>query len=130
MTGIVPARRRRHRIVVLSAAETGQPWASGPVLVATGYRQRLLGLRPWPTGFGLLLAGAAVHGHGMAETVRVIGIDATGTVLDRRAGAAFVVELPLHIAPPPSGAMLVIAPWRATGPPPRARSDLSFRTGR
>lgn len=98
-------------------------WSSPPLVVASRMRRRLLGLRPWSLGHGMLIAGAAVHGRGMAEPLGVVGLDRSGRVVATRRlvpgaallldGAALVVELPGAHPLPEVGVRLVARPMLA-----------------
>jgi hypothetical protein len=69
---------------------------------------------------GLVMTGSAAHGRGMAQALRLIGVDATGTVIATTVlfpgrfrtidGASYLVELPLHAGGPQPGDRLLIEP--------------------
>ena len=91
-------------------------WESGPVLIASSFRDRWKGLKPLTGGKGLLLRGGSVHGFGMREPLQVVGLDAGGCVLRSRAllprglvvirGARYMLELPCDRQLPPHGGVL------------------------
>ncbi|HEX9978212.1 MAG TPA: hypothetical protein VGB41_06235 [Acidimicrobiia bacterium] len=56
-------------------------WSSGPLAIARTRRERLLGLRPMPGPFGLLIRCRSVHTFGMWVPIAAIAIDAAGVVL-------------------------------------------------
>ena len=82
--------------------------------------QRLAGLRAAPEGWGLLLRGGAVHGHGLAAPIRLVALDggwrvgATRWLEPRRfarlPAATWTLELPASAPPPQEGARLQILP--------------------
>ena len=97
---------------------TAAGWSSGPVRVATSFRQQWRGLRPRPQGVGLLVGGDRVHGRGMAEPLEVAGLSARGQVLQtarlrpgrflRIRDAVMILELPLDRSLPPVGCIVEV----------------------
>lgn len=97
-------------------------WSSGPVAVAVTFRDRWRGLRPSPTGFGLLLKTRSVHSFGMRTDLLLVGIDGGGTVIDTRTlrpgrivtlpAVRFILELEGDRSPPASGSVLT---WHGAG---------------
>jgi hypothetical protein len=93
-------------------------WTSPPVVVATSFTDRLLGVRRRGTG-GLLIRSASVHGRGIRESVRIVHLDGEGTVVHqdilmagRRTPArgVWILELPIGVPGPDTGATLVVLP--------------------
>lgn len=97
-------------------------WSSGPVAIAVTFSDRWHGLRPTPTGFGLLLKTRSVHSFGMKTTLLLVGVDARGAVVRSRtlrpggiaimATARYILELEGHRSPPVMGSVLT---WRGAG---------------
>ncbi len=89
-----------------------------PVLVATGFARRLIGLRRSPRGVGLLIRTRSVHGFGMRRPLLVIALDDEYTVLGSKVlspnrvvtfpRAWLMVEAPAHLEPPPPGERMVV----------------------
>jgi hypothetical protein len=118
MGGRLPDRRSRVGAVVLGTRDGA--WSSPPIVVADTLWQRLVGLRPWSLGHGLMIGGAAVHGIGMAEPLGVVSLDRSGRVVAARRlapgaalrlqGAIVTVELPGAHPLPEVGVRLVARP--------------------
>ena len=99
-----------------SGAFHGAGWQSGPVLIATSFRQRWKGLKPRANGNGMLIPGRSVHSWGMKDPLLIIGLDAQRCVVGFRAllprrfacmpGASHILELPAEHMPPPHGSVL------------------------
>lgn len=80
---------------------------------------RWRGLMPRAAGTGLVMAGSRVHGRGMREPLRVVGLSAAGEVVAsavllpgtscRLAPARLVLELPLGGPAPGVGWCLDLA---------------------
>lgn len=91
-------------------------WRSPDVAVAHTPWLRLAGLRAVPSGWGLLLPGGAVHGHGLTAPIRLVALDAGWRVREVRwleprrfallRGAAWTLELPAATPAPEPGARL------------------------
>lgn len=92
-------------------------WTSGPVLVARGFRDRLLGIHRAGRA-GVVLRTSSVHTFWMRSPLGVVALDASDVVL-RAAwvrpfrvcavrGAVSYLELPQRRVLPPNGARL----WR------------------
>lgn len=85
---------------------------------AESFADRLFGLRRLQPGAALLIRTSSVHGWGMKQPFRAIGLEANLVVLAHITvkpgklvwfpGCTAVVELPLHIPPPPIGTQLEI----------------------
>jgi hypothetical protein len=114
--GSVPGGRpyRPGRSVVLASTS----WQSPPVGLATSFVDRLFGMYRRDAG-GLLLCSASVHGVGCVNPLRVVHLDADGTVLHqdlltpgRRVAArgTWVLELPMGAGGPDTGARLRVLP--------------------
>ena len=94
------------------------PWNSAPVLVASTWIERWVGVRGMH--HRVLLPTGAVHGRGVASPIRVVGIDLNGTVVAVQvldpgrflwmAGAAWVLEMPTDDDPPAVDMVLSIYP--------------------
>ncbi len=90
-------------------------WSSGPVLEATTFWSRFIGLRPIATN-GLLLRARSVHTAGMAHPLGVVGLDRHFVVVGARtvvahrvvvmASATWILELPPDRALPNVGETL------------------------
>lgn len=93
-------------------------WTSAPVLVASTWIERWVGVRG--KHHRVLLATRAVHGRGLSSSIRVAGIDLNGSVVAVRildpgrflwmTGASWVLEIPTGDDPPVSGMTLSIYP--------------------
>ncbi len=104
-------------------ASSADRWVSPPTVVARSLRARLTGLRPWSLGYGMLLAGASVHGRSMVEPLAVVGIDRCGRILGverlvpggivRIRGAAMMLEMATSHPLPSTGARLTVRPMLA-----------------
>ena len=116
VSGSVPGDRpyRSGGSVVLACED----WASPSVSVASSFRDRLLGVGRRGTD-GLLVRCASVHGHGIRAPLRVIHLDGDGTVVHqdilmtgRRTPArgVWILELPIGVPGPDTGARLVVLP--------------------
>ena len=114
--GSLPGGRRYRpgRVVVLVTAS----WQSPPVGLATSFADRLFGLH-LGHAVGLLLRSASVHAVGCAIPLRVVHLDADGTVLHqdlltsgRRVAArgTWILELPMCSEGPDTGARLTVLP--------------------
>jgi hypothetical protein len=79
----------------------GSPWTSPPVVVAARLRDRLMGVRPAPFGWGVLLRGSHVHGRGLLESLVVVPIGRDG-----RCGAAQRLDARRALHVPGAYAML------------------------
>ncbi|MEA2009184.1 MAG: hypothetical protein U9N78_00600 [Actinomycetota bacterium] len=93
-------------------------WKSPPVTVALSFTDRLLGVRRRETD-GLLIRSASVHGHGIRGPLRIIHLDRDGTVVHQdilmtgrrtAARAIWVLELPIGVPGPETGARLTVLP--------------------
>lgn len=94
----------------------GAGWASPPLRLARTWRDRLIGLRPRPGPFGLVLRTGSVHGFGLRTPVAYIAVSDDGVVV--RCGrlmprrlvtcrrAMFIIELPGSLALPELGSVL------------------------
>lgn len=112
----------RRRISQSATELSSDDWASGPVVVATTFGRRLVGLMGNP-GHGLLLRSRSVHGVGLGRSLGLVGLDADGRVVRTgrlRPGALvvwprvrWIMELPRRVPLPPVGA--VLAPWPPVG---------------
>ena len=99
-------------------------WSSPTVRVARTFRERFNGLRPRPSGQGILLPGRSVHGFGMKERLLVVGLDDGARVIGVRIlfprrfaaipGAHHILELPIEQKAPRQGAVLT---WVGGGSP-------------
>ncbi len=97
------------RILELSSGE----WRSGQVLLAETFWERLRGLLARPSDTAMLIPGSSVHGFGMRRSCRVIALDPGLGVLSTsilrpgrivwQQGAAWMLELPVTVPPPPAG---------------------------
>jgi hypothetical protein len=114
--GSVPGGRlyRPERAVVL----VSDRWRSLPIAVATSFAGRLIGMRR-PRANGLLLHASSVHAIGLVCPLRVVHVDADGTVLchdvlttGRRivARGTWILELPIGAGRPDTGAKLAVLP--------------------
>ena len=114
--GSVPGGRpyRPGSSVVLVSAS----WRSPPIAVATSFVDRLIGMRRRQTS-GLLLRSSSVHAAGLGSPLRVVHLDAEGTVLHqdlltagRRMAArgTWILELPLCAGRPDTGTRLTVLP--------------------
>lgn len=94
-------------------------WSVSPAFRATGFRDRLFGLKRLPTDAALLLKRRSVHGFGIDEPFHAVGLTRElkvrsvafvepGTMVSFR-GCRFVLELPATFIPPQRGAHLEIA---------------------
>jgi len=93
-------------------------WHSLPIAVATSFADRLFGMRRRRTN-GLLLRSSSVHAAGLVSPLRVVHLDAEGTVLHqdlltagRRVAArgTWILELPIGAGRPDTGAKLTVLP--------------------
>ena len=92
-------------------------------MVAAGPWMRWRGIRAVPPSWGLLLAAERVHGRGLAEPIRLVGVSADGAVLRSTVllpgafasidGAVFIVELPLSAPVPTDRSAIVLTPMVA-----------------
>lgn len=116
----------------IDVAVDGHPWLVA-VPVAAGVLPRARGLLASPPS-ALLLRTRSVHGFWLRRPVRVVCLDPAGVVLDvailrrRRIvwvpGTRWVLELPVEVTPPPTGAVLTwgdqrgepVGDGRSTGP--------------
>ena len=90
-------------------------WRARPVKEAAGFWDRWRGLRPSSTEGGLILRTSSVHSFGMKADLWACGL-AGMTVVDVRTlkpnrvvwmrGVDAILELPIHIEPPPLGSVL------------------------
>jgi len=112
----VPGGRsyRPGRSVVMAAAS----WRSPPVLVATSFADRLIGMRRRHTN-GLLLRSSSVHAAGLGSPLRVVHLDTEGTVLHQdllmagrriTARGTWILELPIRSGRPDTGTKLTVLP--------------------
>jgi hypothetical protein len=102
---------------MLDAVVKSGDW-SHQVRVATGFLDRLIGLRRAPIGDSLLIRARSVHGFGMRNPLLVLGIDpdmnviGTKTLRPRRVvgfrEALYLLELPLGSNPPSAGSPIEI----------------------
>lgn len=97
---------------------TANTWRSPQVTVATSLADRLMGMRR-PDAKGLLLRSSSVHAAGLASPLRIVHVDAEGTVLHqdlltagRRISARgpWILELPIGTGGPDTGARLTVLP--------------------
>ncbi len=80
------------------------------------FGDRFAGLHRLEPGAPLLIQASSVHGWGLKQTFRAIGLDADLVVLGHAVvrpwrlvwfpGSAYVLELPIGLQPPPTGAQL------------------------
>lgn len=92
------------------------PWQIEPVHLARTFRDRLIGIRAGDSA--LLLRGGAVHGRGIADSMRLISLDEFGVVtatgiLEPGAFASmgrarWILEIPGRGPVPPVGSRLRI----------------------
>jgi len=112
----VPGGRpyRPERSVVMATPS----WRSPPVLVATSFADRLIGMRRRHTN-GLLLRSSSVHATGLGRPLRVVHLDAEGTVLHQdllmagrriTARGTWILELPIRSGRPDTGTKLTVLP--------------------
>ncbi len=103
-------------------------WTSGPVKVADGFANRLVGIHGAPRRWGVLIPGRSVHGMfiirrlwavGLDQTLRVVGVRilAPGGLAVFRAAQA-VLELRADRTPPLSGWVLAWKGGRSPWPGP------------
>jgi len=101
-----------------SVVMTADTWRSPQVTVATSFADRLIGMRRRDAN-GLLLRSSSVHAVGLASPLRVVHVDAEGTVLHqdlltagRRVSARgpWILELPIGTGGPDTGAQLTVLP--------------------
>lgn len=103
-------------------------WRSGPVQVAEGFWERLLGIHGAPPGSGVLIPGRSVHGMFIIRRLWAVGLDRTLRVVGVRMlrpgglavfwdGAA-VLELRSHHPPPHPGWTLSWKGGRSLWPGP------------
>lgn len=88
-------------------------WRLGHVLLPETFGERLKGLRGRPPGTAMLLETSSVHGIGMREAFRAVGITGTMQVGETRMvapgqvvripGCRYILELPSDIEPPLTG---------------------------
>lgn len=88
------------------------------VTVATGFRERLIGLRHAGPDAAMLLEARSVHGFGMTRPVLVVWLDHRLTVVgvetlrpNRLLGshrARYALEMPIGAVPPSLGSRLEI----------------------
>lgn len=116
VTGSVPGERpyRPRGPVTLAVGS----WRSPPVVVASSFADRLLGVRRRETD-GLLIRSSSVHGYGIREPLRIVHLDIEGVVVHqdilmagRRTPArgAWILELPIRSPGPETGTRLVVLP--------------------
>ncbi|MEA3511231.1 MAG: hypothetical protein U9R51_07335 [Actinomycetota bacterium] len=95
-----------------------EDWRSPPVSVASSFADRLLGVRRQGAD-ALLIRCSSVHGFGIRDPLRVIHLDGDGTVVHqdilvtgRRtiARGVWILELPIGVQGPDTGARLVVLP--------------------
>ncbi|MCB2224444.1 MAG: hypothetical protein KQH83_09785 [Actinobacteria bacterium] len=101
---------------------------SPPLVVASGFAARLLGMAAVPPGHGVLLRARSVHTFGMAGPIGAAGVTAGGRVAWARrvaprrvagcGGAVWVVELPPEAALPVPGRRLRVVPRVGPCPAP------------
>ena len=93
-------------------------WRSPPVMVATSFLERLAGMRRRGIN-GLLLRSSSVHAAGLLDPLRIVHVDAEGTVVHqdvltpgRRVSArgTWILELPISVRGPDTGAKLTVLP--------------------
>ncbi len=93
-------------------------WRSPPVVVASSFTDRLVGVRRERTG-GLLIRSSSVHAYGCRKPLRVVHLDGDGMVVyqdilmsGRRTPArgAWILELPFGTPGPDTGTRLVVLP--------------------
>ena len=86
--------------------------------VASSFADRLLGIRREGTD-GLLIQCSSVHGFGIRDPLRVVHLNGDGTVVHqdilvtgRRsiARGVWILELPIGVRGPATGARLVVLP--------------------
>jgi len=113
VSGSVPGGRRYRSAGSLVLASGA--WRSPPVVVATSFYERLVGIRRAGTG-GLLLRCPSIHTFGIPTPIRVVHLGSDGTVLRQdvltpgrrvRARGAWILELPLSVPGPAPGTRLV-----------------------
>jgi len=113
VSGSVPGGRRYRsgRTLILS----GGSWRSPPIVVATSFGDRLLGVRRAGTG-GLLVRCSSVHAFGLSGPLRIIHLEADGIVARQdlltpgrrvKAREAWILELPLSTPGPDPGTRIV-----------------------
>ena len=105
----------RPRMPVVIAAVS---WRSPPVTVATSFVDRVAGMRRSGIN-GILLRSSSVHAAGLPNPLRIVHVDAEGTVLHqdvltpgRRVAARgmWILELPIGVQGPDTGAKLTVLP--------------------
>lgn len=102
---------------MLDAVVKSGDW-SHRVRVATGFLDRLTGLRRAPIGEALLIRARSVHGFGMRHPLLVVGIDPDMTVIGTKTlrprrvvgfrEAIYLLELPIGSNPPSAGSPIEI----------------------
>ena len=116
-------RARASRVIALSHGD----WDSGPLTPARTRVRRRHGLLPAPGPVGLLLRTRCIHGWGLVEPVRWIGLDGTGRVIatgvlrPRRVLVApqpscWIAEVPDTVPAPSIGEVLRVVPILAVWP--------------
>ncbi len=90
-------------------------WRSGPVEVATTFRQRLIGLIRNP-GHGLLIRSRSVHTVGMHDVIGLVGLGRSGLVVRTATvrpwrvvqwpAVTWILEVPTERDLPPPGSRL------------------------
>jgi hypothetical protein len=102
-------------------------WSSGPLLLAATAPGRRRGVIPAMGPLGVLLATRSIHGWGLTEGVRWVGLDDTGTIVatgilePRRlcvapAGVGWMAEVPRWVPPPPLREAAKVVPILAAWP--------------
>ncbi|GMQ85385.1 MAG: hypothetical protein BMS9Abin07_0951 [Acidimicrobiia bacterium] len=93
-------------------------WVADGVVVATSFGGRLTGIRN-PDAAGVLLHTGSVHGWGIRSPLRLVYLSRSGEVIGggllaprriARSRSYWVLELPLSIPAPPTGARLTVLP--------------------
>ncbi len=105
---------RSGRLVTVAAGS----WRSPPVVVATSFTGRLVGIRANPGG-GLLLRAGSVYSRGRVGPLRIVHLDRDGSVVHqdilmpgRRVTSRgdWILELPIVERGPDTGASLIVLP--------------------
>lgn len=113
VSGSVPGGRRYRSAGSLVLASDA--WRSPPIVLATSFRERLVGIRRVDAG-GILLRSSSVHAFGIRAPIRVVHLKRDGTVLrqdlltsGRRMSARgeWILELPLSVPGPDPDTRLV-----------------------
>jgi hypothetical protein len=63
---------------------SGESWEGVEVCLASGFLERLKGIKGVPAGRGIALRNRAIHTFGMSETLAAFGVDRAGTVVSVR----------------------------------------------